>query len=313
MNELFYTELSRISEDISHIKEGDEKDLKKKHVLLIFRSIIETSSRIRKEGLSPAEVSVMMKISGSDHKYLPEMLDMLAEDMTPDLFEDICMTRYYSEGYTGYEALIFLISMRGVMAISQSDNPYVVEDKLIAMLPEDIRKEYEDSASEDGNMAGLYDKRIIEKQCEGELPFKPSDRGYIVAKLADCAIRGMDDTSVRVLLEYIDRKDLLICMRGMSGVARKKIFDNQSSRLSLMIADDMEHCEPVAVTEVVSELDKLVGTMTRLMDNGIVGYQESEALNLIYEIYCGETEDITEKKMQLKEIFNEYSAGGRMI
>jgi len=266
---------------------------------------------VRQEGLWHLEDKVIELKMTSCNWDLPEMLDMVADGTDPELFGDICMAKYYSEGYKDYAALTYLLCMQGALLIAGLENPYVLENKLIVMLPETLRKEYEADKANNPAAIGLYDMSRVERLREGDLPFKAADNGYLIAKLADCAIRSMDNTSIRRLLSDSDYGNLLICMRGLSGDARSRIFDNQSNRQSLMMADDLDHQDPVIVTAVIDAIDKMVRRMLVLMSRGILTYRENEAMELIYQLYKEENEENLNKKERLREVFDEYRTGGR--
>ncbi len=313
MNELLYRELGRISEDISRLKEGEDNVAKRKELFKLFKTIIAIACHVRQEGLWILEEKAIELKMTSRNQCLSEMLDMVANGTDPGLFGDICMAKYYSEGYKDYDALTYLLCMKGVMLIAEHVNPYVVENKLIVMLPETLRKEYEADKADIAQTIGLYDMSQVAKLQEGDMPFKPADNGYLIAKLADCAIRSMDNTSIRRLLADSDYSNLLICMRGFSGEARSRIFDNQSNRQSLMMVDDIDHQGPVVVTTVIDAIDKMVRHMLELMSEGSLSYKESEAMNLIYHLYKEENEENPKKKERLREVFEEYRTGGRQI
>ncbi len=313
MNELFYTELSRISEDIARKKESEESVEQRQYLLDVFKMIIGIAGSVRREGLCSLEKKVIELKIASFNQDLIKMLEMIMDCTDAELFGDICMTKYYSEGYKGYEALAYLLCMRGAMYIAERKNPYIIENRLLAILPEVLRREYEEDKEKDADIAGLYDMSRVEKLREEELPFKPADNGYLIAKLADCAIRSMDDVSIKRFIETFEYKNLLICMRGLSGDARAKIFDNRSKRQSLMMADDIDHQGPVIVTAVIDALDRMVSRMIALMINGIITYRESEAMNLIYNIYKEDQEKKIDKNERLREVFDEYRAEGRHI
>ncbi len=313
MNELLYTELGRISEDIARLKEEEDSVAKQQELLGVFKTVIGIACYVRQEGLCNLYNKVIELRMTSRNQHLADMLDMIADGIDLGLFGDICMAKYYSEGYKDYDALTYLLCMQGSLLIAELENPYVLENKLIVMLPEVLRREYEADKANNPNALGLYDMSLVARLREGDLPFKPADNGYLIAKLADCAIRSMDNTSIRRLLTDSDYSNFLICMRGLSGDARSRIFDNQSKRQSLMMADDIDHQGAIIVTAVIDAIDKMVRRMLVLMSRGILAYKESEAMDLIYHLYKEENEGKPNKKERLREVFDEYRTGGRQI
>ena len=86
----------------------------------------------------------------------------------------------------------------------------------------------------------------------------------------------------------------------------------ETVRANYMMADDIDHQDPVIVTTVIESIHKMVRRMLVLMSRGILNYKESEAMDLIYHLYKENVEN-PNKKERLREVFDEYRTGGRQI
>lgn len=313
MRDVFYKELKKVSEEIYSLKETADVSDKKKRLMDTFNKIIDLSLCARKEGMTAVEEKIfLLPMTDPDIADIRDMMQLVTDGADPGLIWDICMTRYFASELTDYEGLRYLMMLQGILAIQNGDNPYVVENKLIVMLPEDLRVEYESSAGDENS--GLYDAGKIESLCEGGLPFTKDDNGYIIMKLADCVFRSLDDSSVRRLLQGWDSKELCVCIRGLSGAARKRIFDNLSNRLALMVVEEMEYRGPIRVRDVVCEMQRMLIHMRELMQKDVIHYEESEAFDLLCQIYDDDKEEETGMKIaKLHDVFREYASEGRCL
>ncbi len=315
MRDLFYKELKKVNEEILALKDNAETGQKKQSLLSTFNKILDLAQYARKEGVLALEERIFeLKVQDKNEEELSRMITLVIDGSDPNLIWDICLSRYFSAGLTDYEGLRYLMSLQGALAIQDGDNPYVVENKLIVLLPEEIREAYGKSGAGD-DVASICDMSRVKALCEGELPFTPNDNGYFVMKLADCVFRSIDNHSIRWLLSGWDQKELCVCLRGLSGEARERIFDNLSDRMSLMLAEEMEYLGPARVCDLIKEMMKMLQRMRFWMQNGTIHYEESEAFELFCTIYDGneEEEETMQNITKLKTVFEEYASEGRRI
>ena len=98
---------------------------------------------------------------------------------------------------------------------------------------------------------------ILEEYYSGGIAAVPGDEHYFQIKVADYAIKSLDDRGIQRVLRDVDNRALSLAMKGLSGEVRHRIFDNLSRRLAVMIAEDMEFMGPVRMRDVAGAIMKM--------------------------------------------------------
>ena len=74
-------------------------------------------------------------------------------------------------------------------------------------------------------------------------------------------------------------------MKGLSGNACRKIFDNLSKRIAAMIAEDIETMGPVRMKEVDDSVIKILNVVLKLAKAGEIVDDNLVALKVVMDIY----------------------------
>jgi flagellar motor switch protein FliG len=76
----------------------------------------------------------------------------------------------------------------------------------------------------------------------------------------------LDDRSMRILLEEIDREVLACALKIIDSEMREKIFKNMSKRAAGMLREDIEVMPPRRLSEVEKDQKTIIETAKRLED-----------------------------------------------
>ncbi len=78
----------------------------------------------------------------------------------------------------------------------------------------------------------------------------------------------LDDRAIQRVLRDVDNNELGIALKGANEEVQGAIFRNMSSRLAVMIKEDMEFMGPVRMKDVEDAQQKIVNTIRKLEDSG---------------------------------------------
>ncbi|MBW2600137.1 MAG: hypothetical protein JRC60_08720 [Deltaproteobacteria bacterium] len=88
----------------------------------------------------------------------------------------------------------------------------------------------------------------------------------------------LDDRSIRILLEAVDREVLACALKIIDSEMREKIFKNMSKRAAGMLREDIEVMPPRRLSEVEQNQKMIIETAKRLEDEEkitiAVGHEE---------------------------------------
>ena len=136
----YYEELRNIHQAISKLN-LEEQEKKEKEALLLdtLTQIIKFSKLTRNKGLlALEEAATEITSTSSCEGFFKHLLCLVVEATDPDEILQIAFSRYYSSLVTDYDALIYLIYLKGALAIQQGENPRLIMEKLKAMLPNEL-------------------------------------------------------------------------------------------------------------------------------------------------------------------------------
>jgi flagellar motor switch protein FliG len=95
-------------------------------------------------------------------------------------------------------------------------------------------------------------------------------------------LEGLDPTSLKALLERVDRKVLILALKGANESLKQKIFQTQSSRGAEMLADDIASLGPVRLREVDEAQQKIITIARDLEKEGIVSLKNTPNDQYVY-------------------------------
>lgn len=81
-------------------------------------------------------------------------------------------------------------------------------------------------------------------------------------------IISLDDRAIQRVLRDVDNSDLGLALKGSTEEVQNVIFHNLSSRLAVMIKEDMDFMGPVRMKDVEEAQQKIVNIIRKLEDSG---------------------------------------------
>ncbi len=81
---------------------------------------------------------------------------------------------------------------------------------------------------------------------------------------------GLDDTAMREIVPKVERKDLVIALKGASEDLRRKFFGNMSRRAADMVREEMDVLGAVKLKDVEKGQQNIVAIARRLEDEGVI-------------------------------------------
>ena len=180
-------------------------------------------------------------------------------------------------------------------------NPYLIDIYLKSMIPDSCRKILEKREYENKLFKVLEQpKDSIKKLCEDDK--EPDREDYGIVNQTALTFLAISDKSMERVLREIDNTCIAVAMKGMPGKARKRVFDNVSTRLGILLAEDMEFMGPVRMKDVEDVCKDILKIIVRLVDRGeIVGFDTS-VLKVVLSIYDSAQKRNHEMQKQYKDI-----------
>ena len=317
MEELLFKEL-RESNKIIQTK-LDEEQKKECYNLLAATTekVLELCNLARKEGLLALEEETQNLEELQNEKHLKSMMMLIVDGTDPELVEEISTARMFASNMQGAEELNYLIMLMGCLSLQRGENPRIIEEKLLALLPEEAVDVYRERQKK-REAEEVLSVDSMEKYYQGGIAVRPEDAFYYEVKIADYAIRTIDDRGIQRVLRDIDNCDITIAMKGLSGEARRRLLQGMSKRLATMIIEDMEFMGPVRMKDVVLSISKIYGVIVRLLSVGDIVSADGDALCLFSKIFTEkERESRNVKKIEAENelylMMKEYNSSKNRI
>ena len=289
MKEIVYQELRNCNRTINQIKDTKRREAGSNLLLETFEKMMELTNISRKEGLLSLEETCNKLEDIGSNIYLKTMIMLVVDGTDPELVEQLCLSRYFSLNLDGYEGLQYLVMMIGCLAIQAGENPRIIEEKLRAMIPEGVADALQKKHSKREQIKFDFtiedNMNSFEDLCVGDISAKPNDAYYYQIKIADYAIKSLDDRSIQRFLGDVDNYYFTLAMKGLSGEARRRIFINLSPRVAAIIADDMEFLPVIEMKEVADAIMNIYSDMVKLISTMEIVCPDGEALCLFGKIF----------------------------
>ncbi|MGN1168284.1 MAG: FliG C-terminal domain-containing protein [Lachnospiraceae bacterium] len=320
MRDIIFQELRECNRVICKIEDATERESGNKLLVDSIEKICELSNIGRKEGLLSLEEAAGNIDDIENGHYLESMIMLIVDGTDPDIVEELSTARYFSANLTGYKALQYLVMMFGSLAIQAGENPRIIEEKMLVLIPEDVSEMYRKKreASKESKPSQVAELDILEQYYNGEIAARPGDEFYFQIKVADYAIRSLDDRSIQRVLRDVDNCDLELAMKGLSGEARRRLFYNLSRRLAVMIAENMEFMGPVRMKDVSAAIIKIFNIIMKLISCAEIVSTDGDALCLFCKIFDATEDDAKnlkreEAENELYNLMEEYNSSSHKI
>src|SRR5579884_678569 len=88
-------------------------------------------------------------------------------------------------------------------------------------------------------------------------------------------LEDLDMTSLKTLIDRVDRKVLVLALKGASDTLRQKFISSQSQRGGEMLAEDIASLGPVRLKDVDEAQQKIITTARELEKEGVISLKNS--------------------------------------
>ena len=314
MRDLVFKELRDCNRFICNGLNEAQKEEGYSLLIATVKKMLELCYIARKEGLLALEIDIDNLEKLHNGKFLKFMILLITDGTDPKLIEEISVARFYSADLQGIEALQYLVMLFGCLAIQAGENPRIIEEKLLVLIPEEASELYRKQREEKVYLPQKQaetESDYLEQFYNGGIAAEPGDTYYFQIKVADYAISSLEDSQIQRVLRDVDNCDVSLAMKGLSGEARRRILNNLSRRIAVMVAADMEWMGTVRMQEVAASIDKIFGVIIKLLNIGEIVSADSEPLCLFKKIFEAEEDKTMERKIHeaendLYRIMKEY-------
>ena len=281
--------------------EGKSED-KEAKVIDAYDLVKELANVARREGLlALEECAENFDIIDESMELFSALLMLLVDGTDPKILAEIGINKIIANNLPSYDGLISLIYFRGSLMIQAGMNPYLIDVYLKSMMPDSCRKIIEKREREK-KLSQVTDQPedSIRRLCEDDK--EPDNEDYGIVNQTALTFIAISDKSMERLLREIDNTCIAVAMKAMPGKARKRVFDNVSTRLGILLAEDMAFMGPIRMKDVEEACKDILKIFVRLVDYGeIVGFDAS-VLKVVLDIYDSAEKRNRELREQYKDI-----------
>lgn len=269
MGDVFYNELKNASKDIA-LRKGKARTSGNKALLDTYRQIIDIAFVVRREGL-PVLEAFTHKI---EDKSIAAMIMYAIDGTSNEILEDICWSKYFASELEGYDALIYMLWLKGILSMQEGENPIVISERLKAMLPPDMSDKADEIYAESQQKAmlpygGAVDMDTVNRLMDETASPEPGTEGHLLMRISSHIFNDiLDDDAVRTLSETIDRKTFATAFRIFDSRTRQKFFNNMPEDAAITSAGDIEYMGPLLKKHVTEAVYEIFGEAWRLMAEG---------------------------------------------
>lgn len=250
MNNIYFNQLERINSELENIPLTDEII---SNVLTFYNHLRKLEHYVRKEGLLQLVEYFERTEEFYGKEYMRYFAELVLDGTDPGLIEELGLIKLLSLHLHGFEALIYMMNLNGLIFIQIGENLLIVSMWLKAMLPKEIseilekeeaKKNMEDSSIEN-RISKICD--FDEVKCESEICVE-----------LDKIIQQMLDSDIVEWMNANEWIDIILAMKGLSGSARRRIFSCiEKDELERML-DDFEYTGPVRLLDVEESCERIL-------------------------------------------------------
>ena len=289
MRDIFFQELRECNKAIKNIKNESKKKQGYEMLQSTIAKMCELALTARKGGLLALEDAAYYMHELNHKDYLNTLVMLIVDGTAPELVEELGTAKYFAAGVEGVDALQYLIILFGCLAIQAGENHRIIEEKLLSIVPVEVVQRYKQKEEQDAGVLEFgketeIDSSVLEKYYKGDIAAKLGDEYFFQLKVIDYAICSLDDRSTQRWLRDVDNGDLALALKGLSGNARKQVFNNLSERLAIMMADDMESMGNVKLSEIADAALNIFNTLLHLIKTAEVVCKDVEVMATFLDI-----------------------------
>ncbi len=290
MRDVFFMELRDCCRGIQGMEKSSAYYRERDMIVETIELLVELSNTTRKSGLLGLEDRVNRLGDINNGDILKEIVILVVDGTDPELVDEICTLKYFANDFKVFDALQYLMIQMGVLSMQAGDNPRIIEEKLLSIIPKPMEEEYlkrreKKKKEEESRTQAKELSKSHELYFQGGIAADPEEPAYYLVKAADYAIRSLRDRDLQRLLRDVDNNDLAVAMMVLSGEARRHIFNNTSERLADMLAEDMEFMGRIRLADSEAAIAKIFNIILKLMEYEEIHSDEYEAFKLFGTIF----------------------------
>lgn len=262
--DIFYQEIRK---NAMLVKDEIKKDANIVCALVkAFETLLWLEDITRKEGiLALDEVREDERIAGLVFgKELLRIIHFVVNGTERENIEDICLKRYYSWNYSGLEGFLYLLYLDVALEIQEGISHQCMEEGIRSLMPDEVNKEIDKFLIEKNRVERQRTEDSWEKLYDRKLQVQEISNEYYIIRIVDYCFTVMNDIDLQRLLRDVENWNLVLLMKGLSGAALKKIHDNISERIAVMLLEDMEYMGPVRLVDIADTTSKIFQVMLKL-------------------------------------------------
>jgi flagellar motor switch protein FliG len=95
-------------------------------------------------------------------------------------------------------------------------------------------------------------------------------------------LENLDETSIKTLISKVDRKILVVALKGANESLRNKFVQTQSTRGAEMMLEDISSLGPVKLKDVDAAQQGVIATARDLEKEGVISLSASASDQYVY-------------------------------
>ena len=299
MDRFFIEELKNKCNEINSSEKNPQMISK---VIEAYDCICDFANMGRKEGLlALEEAAENLDLNDDTKRLFFEQITLVVDGTEPELVKNMGANRCVSCNLTSYEGLINLMYVYGSLMIQAGNNLFIVERMLKSMMPKSILEELQKLECQNALPKALREEEDkVEALCKDDKEIDDKDHS-VTAETAKALIL-LSDKDIQRLLRETDISTLALAMKGMPGKARARLFENMSSRLSLLVAEHMSYMGPVRLKDVEEDCVRMMKTMLNLHDRCEIEDYDFSILKVVIDMFDTAEEENRQLRMKYKEL-----------
>lgn len=285
MDTFFLNELKKCCTDVNNDKENVNGI---SGVIDAYKRITAFAKSARSEGL-PAFEEACGHLDRTDvtQEVLFKELMLILDGTEKQQVASIGMNLFAADDFSSYEGLIVLMYCKGALLLQDGVAISLLENYLQSMMPMFLRKILVQKISGDKMPEQAKEKvegdKWVRALCEDNRAI--DERDYSIINQTALTLLDMSDVEIQRLLRETENRDVVTAMIELPGKARARIFDNISSSLGRMMAEEVMHRGPVTFGEVEKACVTLMRKVIKLEADGEIAHHNLTVLKFVIGLY----------------------------
>ena len=252
-----------------------------------YRRIMDFSELARQEGLL-ALCDACDKLDKSDRTqgFLFRLMMQVVDGDEPAVVSEMGLNMLAADEYHSYEGLTVLMYYKGACLIQTGVSIDRLGSYMQSLMPQFLREilQKKEERSEDDYIKE-DDKRDkwVRSLCEDNR--EVDERDYSIVNQTSLTLLEMSDKEIQTILRHITNDDLVMAMIELPGRVRARIFDNTSTRLARMLAEDVMCKGKVTLSEVEKSCVNIMRTVIKLEAEGEIAHHNLTVQKFVIGVY----------------------------